>query len=73
MVEYRCYFFGSAPSADGVAGGHEAAETFSADNDEHARLWVDVLSRGRRDHAQGLELWQASRLVHRHTVRRANG
>ena len=66
MNEYRCYFLRQTTILFGTPSSIDTTEEFSAATDEGARLTVETLYQKRASHVLGYELWQGTRLVHRH-------
>lgn len=68
MTEYQCYFFGTDARPSAAAHSFESADNFQAETDDEARMTADMMYRRRRHRPYGVEVWQANRLVFRHSA-----
>jgi len=66
MTDYRCYFLRPATLYFGAPSSIDATENILAETDDQARLIAETLYNKRASHVHGFEVWQSTRLVHRH-------
>jgi hypothetical protein len=68
MTEYQRYFFGTDARPSAAAHSFEPTDNFQAETEDEARMTADMMYRRRRYQLYGVAVWQANRLVFRHSA-----